>query len=377
MPRYVSGKIPIAGSKRAARFAAIRARELVGGTVVRRAQAAAPAYVKMQTERYYGGKLHEVRSTPNMTMEVARFPGFGLLPSITAGAQVRLATRFDRFGKKSQLVDIPGFKQVFNRLLAIAGLPHIGARFLMWHVGRWALMNMVYLTPVDTGQAAGGWSISPQLRGKGKGYGRVGFRIQNPVPYILALEYGHSQKAPQGMQRITFQEAHHHLKMLTHELMMWWLEERILLRNMRFDLDMAAGVAYDPEKVERRIPRLTWQRLINMLKGRLPLDKPVAHLNANVFLAMRVDDPKDWHTVHDFQESAHTFDARIRRTKVDVIEHDDVPVGFAETFTMSRKVGTRTQKTVEHVTDQADLPLSKNDLQQQANQLQRQWRGQK
>src|SRR5690349_4158565 len=75
------------------------------------------------------------------------FPAFGLLPYVSAGAQMRLATSTDRFGKKSQLVDIKALVGPLNRLLAITGIPYIGARFVVWHVGRWAMMEMVWKTP--------------------------------------------------------------------------------------------------------------------------------------------------------------------------------------------------------------------------------------
>lgn len=48
-------------------------------------------------------------------------------------------------------------------------------------------------TPVDTGEARGGWEIeTPQkLSDVGK--------VTNSVPHIVALESGHSPQAPQGI----------------------------------------------------------------------------------------------------------------------------------------------------------------------------------
>lgn len=85
------------------------------------------------------------------------------------------------------------------------------------------------LTPVDTGNAMRGWVGFAVINGKRETIrGRAarllrdteGARgtfkattdrrftaysvIQNNVPYIMALEYGHSQQAPNGMIRITF-----------------------------------------------------------------------------------------------------------------------------------------------------------------------------
>lgn len=385
MPRYIAGKIPHAGSLRAAQFARRRSQELLGQR--RRLKAATPSFIPMVSSRWRpaytsrSGQRFAAGEHP-VTRLHQEFPGFGLLPSITSGAQVRLATRYDRFGKKTQLVDIRGFKQDLNRILTIAGLPHIGARFLVWHLGKWCLMQMIFLTPVDTGQAAGAWSISPQLRGKGKGYGRVGFRISNPVSYVIHLEYGHSKQAPQGMQRITFQRARSELRALMDSLILWWKAEQYTLRGFKFDIDMAGGVPYDPEKIEKKIPKMTWKRLVAELRSRLPLDKPVAHLNAEAFLAMRIDDPKDWHTVHDFEERDEIFESRVIRREVqeDVFETADVPVevgGSLGIHEMTRRVGTRTsiRESVQHVTRQSDLPLSRPDLESQANELQRLWSG--
>lgn len=50
-------------------------------------------------------------------------------------------------------------------------------------------------TPVDTGQAKNGWYINKDGD------------IANPHEYVKYLEFGHSDKAPKGMVRITALEA--------------------------------------------------------------------------------------------------------------------------------------------------------------------------
>ncbi len=54
--------------------------------------------------------------------------------------------------------------------------------------------RIVERTPVDTGRAKGGWSIDtrPEVTW-----------IYNNVEYIVPLEYGHSQQAPNGMVRLS------------------------------------------------------------------------------------------------------------------------------------------------------------------------------
>ena len=409
------GLIPAAGTSKAASFARDRARHYMslsrrlirvkpGENVSESRFRFVPAHRKIVGARgrtssgkgfpMAGGKFINV---PEGNREVGghrAFPGFGLLPSIKAGAQVRLGTGSDRFGKKQELVDIKGLKADLNRLLAIAGLPHIGARFVVWHVGRWCLMEIVYKTPIDQGVAVAGWAISPQLRGK-KGYGRVGFRIKNPVSYVVFLEYGHSSQAPEGMVGTTFVQAKYELRHLMDVMIQWWKDQRYLLRNMKFDIDLAAGVPYDPATIERKIPKLAWQRLLNELKARLPLNRPVADLNANVYLAMRIDDPKDWHTVSDFKEPGHIFEARVIRGTEPTYETQDVLIqvgGSMETHEMVRVSGTRPTRTVEHVfggrvrktpnqteptVPDADWFDNPNDLSSQVRALERKWRGEK
>ena len=235
------------------------------------------------------------------------FPAFGLLPSITAGAQLGLATRYDPMGKKRQLIAIQSMSRELSRLLAIAGLPHIGARFIVWHVGRWCLMEIVDKTPIDKGLAAAGWTISPQLRGTGKGYGRVGFRISSDVEYIKFLEYGHQGYPPQSMMRSTFMQARAEIRNVQDVLVEWWKIQQVTLRNLKFDQTLRAGVL--AEDIESKIPNMSWQRLNQMLNDRLPL-KNVSELNASAALAYRIDDPKDWHSVDpEWQPRDFRFEA--------------------------------------------------------------------
>ncbi|HEX9239206.1 MAG TPA: hypothetical protein VF910_00950 [Candidatus Bathyarchaeia archaeon] len=58
-------------------------------------------------------------------------------------------------------------------------------------------------TPIDTGNARSGWFRSPP------GLSEFGTEqvIGNDVRYIVALEYGHSKQAPEGMARITAEES--------------------------------------------------------------------------------------------------------------------------------------------------------------------------
>jgi len=71
-------------------------------------------------------------------------------------------------------------------------------------VGLVANTRIAQRTPVDTGRARGGWQMEHTR--PSSNVGRV--TISNQVPYIIYLEYGSSQKAPQGMVRITMQEIH-------------------------------------------------------------------------------------------------------------------------------------------------------------------------
>jgi len=283
---------------------------------------------------------------------------------------MRLSTRMDRFGKKAQLVNIKAIRAPLNRLLAITGIPFIGARFVVWHVGRWALMEIVWKTPYDTGEAAAGWTISPQLRGKGRGYGHVGFRIATAVPYVIFLEHGHSDKAPQGMVRTTMLQARTELRNLMDELIAFWKEKQFALRGFTYDEEQKAGVPFDPQKMERKLPSMAWRELMSRLEIRLPLDKPVAHLNAMAYMALRTDDPKDWHTVGDLPERNAIFESRVRRISVNYVGHT-----FERSGVMSRVI-----EEVEHVrmgpsegVKQQGKSLAQDMLERQARDLQKTW----
>jgi len=76
-------------------------------------------------------------------------------------------------------------------------------------------------TPVDTGRLRGSWAVSDGSpsgftppEGSG-GIGPVEATFSDPyqisyvtsnLPYVLAVEYGHSQQAPQGMVRVSLAE---------------------------------------------------------------------------------------------------------------------------------------------------------------------------
>lgn len=83
--------------------------------------------------------------------------------------------------------------------------------------------DLVLLTPVDTGMAKSNWFLgtnrvsSTETTASKNGAPSLGrasefastlkaggvFFIVNNLPYIMALEYGHSKQAPAGMARIT------------------------------------------------------------------------------------------------------------------------------------------------------------------------------
>jgi len=289
---------------------------------------------------------------------------------------MRLATRVDRFGKKTQLVDIKAIMAPLNRLLAITGIPFIGARFVVWHVGRWAMMEMVWKTPVDTGEAAAGWSISPQLRSTGKGYGRVGFRITNPVGYVIFLEHGHSDKAPQGMSRVTMFQARTELKNLMDELIVFWQQQQYRLRGFKWNAEIEAGEALDPESIERALPSLMWRQLMGKLSVRLPLDKPISQLNAEAYLAMRIDDPKDWHTVSNFKEKTHVFESSVVRFTRAKFEEEGFNLDAGHPERVGR-VTMYTESQVEHVRGTASPKTGFEPLAAQAAELERIWGGKK
>jgi hypothetical protein len=86
------------------------------------------------------------------------------------------------------------------------------------------LNGLVNKTPVDTGRARGNWQVTIGSPAEGENKSgdpiarggeviekieRIGsglFYISNNVPYIEALENGHSDQAPLGMLAVTLQE---------------------------------------------------------------------------------------------------------------------------------------------------------------------------
>ncbi len=87
------------------------------------------------------------------------------------------------------------------------------------------LRGLVFKTPVDEGTARGNWntefnktntSVNEDATGNeglNEGYSKMKrFRLgqsvyfTNALPYIIALEFGHSKQAPNGMVRLTYQE---------------------------------------------------------------------------------------------------------------------------------------------------------------------------
>lgn len=93
--------------------------------------------------------------------------------------------------------------------------------------------GVVEKTPVDTGRARGNWQIGigidittptdresktgafgEELPKLGKAIGDEKIFISNNLPYIVALEYGHSKQAPNGMVGLTFIEIQSKIKEL-------------------------------------------------------------------------------------------------------------------------------------------------------------------
>ena len=97
-------------------------------------------------------------------------------------------------------VTIAGFRQDLER--GLAELTRRVAAEIADRVSR--------RTPVDTGRARDGWVLS----GAGHSY-----TVQNPVPYITALEHGHSAQAPAGMVAVTLSEAPALVERLAREVL--------------------------------------------------------------------------------------------------------------------------------------------------------------
>lgn len=95
--------------------------------------------------------------------------------------------------------------------------------------------EVVMKTPVDTGRARGNWHITMDVQSgtvlerKTQGplqgetqklrviKGDSKIYIQNNLPYILALEYGHSKQAPKGMLRKTVLQMKKFIKQAVEE----------------------------------------------------------------------------------------------------------------------------------------------------------------
>lgn len=112
--------------------------------------------------------------------------------------------------------------------VATQGLPERELKLLLRKVILEGLTRVVLKTPVDTGRARGGWQvtlgISPDeneesnrpvdksgaatiSEGAAKDVPAFGIVfIANTVVYIERLEEGHSDQAPHGMLRVTFEE---------------------------------------------------------------------------------------------------------------------------------------------------------------------------
>lgn len=76
-----------------------------------------------------------------------------------------------------------------------------------------ALNSLIKKTPVDTGDAQNSWNMTEDkidtslLQSKRERIsGKKDVYITNSVPYIKALEHGHSKQAPKGMIGLTVNE---------------------------------------------------------------------------------------------------------------------------------------------------------------------------
>lgn len=69
-------------------------------------------------------------------------------------------------------------------------------------------------TPIDLGTARAGWTFEKV----GDDETELRFRFANNVEYIVFLEFGHSQQAPQGFVRITLRRFTRELRTVVREL---------------------------------------------------------------------------------------------------------------------------------------------------------------
>ena len=101
-----------------------------------------------------------------------------------------------------------------------------------------AVNGFIAMTPVDTSRARSGWfaylksnGLAPAGGGPGAAQGEkegsfeekitahgMEVTIINRVPYIVALEYGHSKQAPNGMVRVTMQRMRKNLQKIPAEV---------------------------------------------------------------------------------------------------------------------------------------------------------------
>lgn len=127
--------------------------------------------------------------------------GHGKLNKRIATAGKEIAFDMSQFGK--------GMADVLQ-LLAKAGVD--GEAFFVQIVQK-LFKQIVQDTPVDTGFARSSWKIERIQDDKG-----LRFKISNTAPYIIYLEFGSSQKAPNGMVRVNLVKFEKDLKTLAGRL---------------------------------------------------------------------------------------------------------------------------------------------------------------
>lgn len=123
-------------------------------------------------------------------------------------------------------VDTSAFDAFADRLLAGLGVDQ--QERMLRALGLKFLAMVAPQTPVDTGRARAGWAAMADAEGmplpirgnreaiaKGRtegsydmlrGRNSATLRIRNAVPYIVPLEYGHSEQAPAGFTRVTLRQ---------------------------------------------------------------------------------------------------------------------------------------------------------------------------
>ena len=164
-----------------------------------------------------------------------------------------MAIKGEKFAFK---VETSRFDAFADRM--IAGFSVDRQEVMLRALGLKFIASVAPLVPVDTGRARAGWAAMADasgfplpLRGqreaiaKGRTEGSyemlrgrqsATLRIRNAVPYIVPLEYGHSDKAPAGFVRIT-------------------------LRTMRKEMSVAALAAYKKALAESNVAvRNSWRK---------------------------------------------------------------------------------------------------------------------